>query len=139
MQTQRSYSNKGMTILELLIVISIISIIFYLLSTTFYEKFKSEAYLTKDAMVYAKNCLSDLVIYCINHQNALISANVSPNCQNRTSLYGNITVSVPQEHCNGSELPDNFTVKFYSSLSQYYYIRCVYQTNKGIHCAVEPR
>lgn len=130
-------TKKGYSLLELLVVIFILSILLFVIATTFYDKYKSQAYLEKDVMVYAKNCMFDLVAYCMENYNGKITPAVSGNCQNRTSLYGNVTVYMPSVNCNGSKLPEGFSVKFYSTSSKYYYVLCQY-INDGIHCAIEP-
>jgi prepilin-type N-terminal cleavage/methylation domain-containing protein len=130
-------STKGFSIIELLVVIAIMVILFFVIPFSFYKKFKSKAYLEKDVMVYAKNCMSDLVTYCITHYNGKLSPSISPNCRDRKSIYGNVTVYMDNESCNGSKLPYGFSVRYYSSASKYYYVECKFNKG-GVRCLIQP-
>jgi prepilin-type N-terminal cleavage/methylation domain-containing protein len=130
--------KKGFSLIELLVAIAIVSILFFIIASTFYDKFKSKAYLEQDGMIYAKNCMGDLVAYCINHPNGAIGPNVSFSCQNRHSLYGDISFKFSDSNCNGDTLPEGFTLKVTSTASKYYEIVCTYENN-GFHCSIKPK
>jgi len=131
-------TKLGFSLLELLFVIAIAALVFFILPFIFMAKFKSKAYLEKDTIVYARGCMGDIITYCINHPFAPLSPSISPNCQNRTGIYGNITVEMDQANCNGSQPPEGFTVKFYNTASIYYYINCTYKSG-NVFCEIKPK
>jgi len=132
--------NYGFTLIELLIVIAIISIIISF-SIVYFKNYKERAYLTQDGMVLAKNCMGDLISFCINHPNQTIDPAQDPNCQDTHSLYGAITFSVEANTVNCSEdgeLPDNYTLIVRSTITNNYHIECVYyQSRRSYRCVVE--
>ncbi len=131
-------SSFAFSILELLIVIAIVSIIFFLIAVSYYDKFKSKAYLEEDALGAARACFQDLIVFCMENPNASIRKSFFPNCHDREALYGRIIFEVPEENCNGDILPEGYTIKVYSTSSNFYYVECHYR-NYGYQCSIKPQ
>ncbi len=59
------------------------------------------------------------------------------DCQNRTSIYGNITFTVPRVNCTQSgTLPDGYHIEVRSTVSDKFYLICEYNPS-GIRCYTE--
>ena len=131
---------NGFTIIELLVVIAIISLVVSL-SIVSFKNYKEKALLTQDGMVLAKNCMGDLISFCINHPNQTIDPAQDPNCQDTRSLYGAITFSVEANVVTCSEdgeLPNGYSIVVRSSISNNYYIKCIYyQSRNTYRCIVQ--
>ena len=129
--------KKAFTLIELLLVIAIISILVSL-GIKFYTNQKQRAMLVQDGMEIAKNCIGDLISFCIAHPNGQLEPSKSVFCNNRTSVFGNVTYTVeaPQNVCNGTQLPEGYIVKVYSSSAQDYHIECKYK-NESYRCYLE--
>jgi prepilin-type N-terminal cleavage/methylation domain-containing protein len=131
-------STEGFTLVELLIVISIFSILVGF-SVLFLKNYKEKAMITQDGIQIARNCIADLMSYCIDHPNGSIEPTKSLYCHNTTGhIFGEITYTIeaPINTCNGSELPEGYTVKVFSSAVQHYHIECKY-VNKSVICRPE--
>ena len=134
------FKFQGFTLVELLIVIFIISVLVSF-SIVSFKNHKERAYLTQDGMVLAKNCMGDLISYCISHPNQQVDPSKSPNCQTTYSVFGNVTFSVdaPTAICsNDGALPDMYTIIVRSSVTNNYHIECIYyQSRKTYRCIIK--
>ena len=129
--------KSGFSIIELLVAIAIIAIIASF-SIKYYTNQKERAILTQDGMEIAKNCIGDLISFCVDHPNGQLDPTKSVFCKNRYGIFGNVTYTVdaPQNTCNGSQLPDGYTVKVYSSAAPHYHIECKYK-NESYRCYIQ--
>ena len=129
--------KRAFTLIELLMVIAIISVLVSF-SIKYYTNQKERAMLTQDGMEIAKNCIADLISFCIDHPNGQLDPSKSVFCESRHSVFGDVTytIDVPQNTCNGSQLPDGYTVKVYSSAAPHYHIECKYK-NKSYRCYLQ--
>jgi prepilin-type N-terminal cleavage/methylation domain-containing protein len=132
--------REGFTLVELLIVISIISILLSF-SVVFFKDYKKRAYLTQDGMLLAKNCIGNLISYCINHPNQIVNPLQDPNCKSTASVFGNITFFVKASTAvctSDGQLPDRYTIIVRSSVVDNYHIECTYyQTWKTYRCLIK--
>jgi len=130
-------SNKGFTLMELLIAIVIIGILVFVITFSIYENYVEKSKVAEDGLIYAKSCLNDLLAYCIEHPGESLRYENFDSCQNRTAFYGEITFTIPPANCSvNGYLPENFTVEVHSSLSDKFYVKCVYNKG-GIKCYTE--
>ncbi len=124
--------------MEILIVLAIIAILGSM-SIGFYLKYTEQSKVSQSILPYAKNCLGELLGYCIDHPSEPLHVSPSGNCANRTTLYGNLTFEVPSANCSANgTLPENYTIKVYSTASDTYFVKCIY-TFGGIKCLIEQR
>ena len=131
-------SNKGVTVIELLIVLAIISIIAFHIAFSIYEPYKKKAYVTADALPYLRTCMGDIVYFCINHPGESFNGSIFENCQNKTGIYGNVTFEVPNATCTlKGEVPEGYKVKAYSTTTEDFYAVCIYNLG-GVKCFVTP-
>jgi prepilin-type N-terminal cleavage/methylation domain-containing protein len=134
------HKYHGFTLIELLIVIFIISVLVSL-SIVSFKNHKERAYLTQDGMVLAKNCIGDLISYCITHPEQTVDPSQDPNCQNTSSVFGSITFTVeaPTAVCSSDgQLPDQYTIIVRSSVTNNYHIECTYyQSRNTYRCMVK--
>ncbi|RTZ70033.1 MAG: hypothetical protein DSZ30_01425 [Aquificaceae bacterium] len=129
--------QKGFTIMELLVAIVIISILVFMISFSIYEDYVEKSKVAKDGLMYAKSCLNDLLTYCMEHPGESLDYTIFENCQDRPSFYGNVTFTIPPANCSvGGTLPENFYVEAHSTLSNKFYVKCVYNEG-GIKCYTE--
>jgi len=120
------YLFKGYSLLELLIVIVIITIL--ITGALFnYFQYKDQANLIKTALNYGKGCIVGAWYYCNKHPNERIVLSNIQECQNATFKGESIKVETEESYnCDGDTLPEGFTIKVYSSSSNFYYVKCTY-------------
>jgi prepilin-type N-terminal cleavage/methylation domain-containing protein len=133
--------RNGFSLIELLFVLVIISILASFAIITF-KDYKDKAYVTQDGMLLAKNCMGDLVSYCISNPGKSVDPANMSSCQPTTSVFGNITFTVEASKfdcLNTGELPENYTIIVRSSITDKFYVKCIYRQNKHAYkCSVEP-
>ena len=134
-------SKKGFSIIELLFVLVIISILVSF-AIVMYKDYKNKAYVAKDGLLLAKNCMGDLVSYCVSNPGKVVNPDNITSCKQTTSVFGNVTFTVQAGvfNClNTGELPDNYTIIVRSSITNKFYVKCVYYQDRHTYrCLVEP-
>jgi len=136
----KNFYRLGFTLLELLFVLLIISILVSFSIIT-HKDYQERTFVTKDGMLLAKNCIGDLVSYCVSNPGKNVNPTDIPSCQPTVSLFGNVTFSVEAEELtclDSGELPDNYTLIVRSSITDKYYIKCTYFLMRhSYECSVE--
>jgi len=134
------FLKQGFTIIELLFVLAIISILVSFAIIT-YKDYKNKAFVTQDGVLLAKNCMGDLVSYCIAHPGKVVNPDNMSSCQQTTSVFGNITFTVEASEftcLDTGELPDDYTIIVRSSITNKFYVNCTYNKNRHAYkCTVE--
>ena len=131
-------SGQGFTLIELLVVLVIIAIVAFIIAFGFYRNFVWESQVFQDTIPYGRNCLMDLLMFCTEHPNETVDISKFENCLNRTSLTGRINFEIPPLNCTSDgKLPEGFSIKVFSTISNKYFLKCQYQPG-GIKCSIEP-
>jgi len=131
------YQSRGFSLLELLIAITIVGILFYIVSIKFYRYYKERAYVST-LLNNVRACFYEIMDYCEFTYNGSISIENFQACKPHSSLYGDVVFSIEGgNRCNGNNLPEGFKVKGnFSNVNYAYYAVCIYK-NAGIKCSIE--
>lgn len=133
-----NFLSAGFTLIELLVVILIISIL-STISFTIYQHYEGKAILTQYGTVFGKNCMNEIIDYCIENPNGVIDESVAPEC-NTSHQADKYTFNISKDNgqCSGAEPPDNYTVTITCDQIPDLKFVCTYRTaTHGYTCTVE--
>jgi len=129
---------RAYTIIEILLVISLISFITLYSIIHFYIPYTEKASLATSSFPSLRKYLYDIINYCNNHPGASYNGSMFSSCQPNKTVYGNLTFQVPNSTCTlDGQVPLGYKVKAFSTITNRFYAVCIYNET-GIRCYITP-
>ena len=126
------------SLIEILLVITILTVVIGLGWYKIYLPYLHKAYLLKDGLNLARACLIEILNYCQDHKSKNFNIHNFENCRNRKSLYGFLTFQINNNTCSPiGSLSENTTLIVKDTISKEFRIECIIEKNTGYKCIIK--